>query len=82
MTEAINEPSTADLAKAVWELSVLIGVLPSKTEREYITMAAARLITPWLENNVSPDQLDQWFNTDGPISRASKLGQAMHYRHD
>jgi hypothetical protein len=82
MTETINEPSTADLVQAVWELSLFVGSLPSKTETDYISITAMRLIEPWIKNNVPQDQLSQWFDNKGPIRKAAQLGRTAHYGHD
>ena len=77
----MTEPSTEDLIKAIFELSTLVGVMPSRIEREEIQAATNMLITPWLLKNLKPEELSQWLNQPGIVKAASEAGYEEHLRH-
>ena len=81
-----EKPTSEDLAKAVWELSTLMGILPSRTEREVIMSTVLKLLTNWWLTEKSFDfpapqnyqEFQKWLQTTSFIKQASKTGYQMH----
>ena len=73
------EPTSEDLARAMWEAVGCIGLPTSRSEKDYITNAAAMLLTRWLLAN---GHSEEWLlrDVEGPIAAASRLGYEQHLR--
>jgi len=83
--EIPQKPSEEDLAKAVYELSLCVGFLPSRTEKELIQNTAISLVSNWWiskNNNEPPSsslhEYSNWLEKPACIRKASKLGYQQH----
>jgi hypothetical protein len=74
------EPTKEELAKAVYELSIMVGLLPSRTEKDCVMEATLKLVCDWWEaNRESHDDFSDWLKTPGHVREASKKGYQLHY---
>jgi hypothetical protein len=74
------EPTKEELAKAVYELSVLNGMLLTRIERERIHAASIQLVTAWAYHNMKITEFANWVELPGPIKQASEEGYEEHLK--
>lgn len=73
------EPTKEELAKAVYELSIMVGLLPSRTEKDCIMEVTLKLVCDWWEaNRESHEGFSDWLETPGQVREASKKGCQLH----
>jgi hypothetical protein len=81
-----DKPTSEDLAKAVWELSTLVGILPPRIEKELVMETVLKLIKNWWLSEKSLDypvlkniqEFENWLDTKSFIKQASSIGYQMH----
>lgn len=75
------EPTNEELAKAVYELSIMLGLLPSRTEKDCIMEVTLKLVCDWWEaNREEREDFSDWLKTPGYVREASKKGYQLHYQ--
>ena len=73
------EPTKEELAKAVYELSIMVGLLPSRTEKDCVTEATLKLVCDWWKaNGDSRGGFSDWLKIPGHVREASKKGYQLH----
>jgi hypothetical protein len=74
------EPTKEELAKAVYELSIMVGLLPSRIEKDCIMEVTLKLVCDWWEaNREGREDFSDWLKTPGHVRDASKKGYQLHY---
>ena len=81
-----DKPTSEDLAKAVWELSTLVGILPPRIEKELVMETVLKLLTNWWLTEKSFDysvsknyqEFQKWLGRTSFIKQASSTGYQMH----
>ena len=70
---SVDAPTTEDLAKALYELSTLAGILMSRAERKAVQQAAHELVCRWTYAEGKPfDLTSTWGKDIGPVMQASR----------
>jgi hypothetical protein len=71
--DTTNAPTTEDFAKALFELSIITGILMSRAERMAVQQAARELVCRWTCATGKPvDLTSTWCKDIGPIMQASR----------
>ena len=71
--DTTDAPTAEDLAKALFELSTITGILMSRAERIAVQQAARELVCRWAYAEGKPvDLTSTWCKDIGPIMQASR----------
>lgn len=74
-----KKPTDLELAKALYDLTTFLGILPSKDEKHEISDAIFDLIDPIFEaHGFDMHQKLELFRKKGLVDEASERGHKMH----
>jgi len=75
-----TKPTDLELAKALWEVSIYVGQLPTKSEKRAINAVIDDLIRKVITaHNLSFEQVQDFQDRNGPISLAAKKALKTHF---
>ena len=75
-----TKPTDLELAKALWEVSIYVGQLPTKSEKRTINAVIDDLIRKVITaHNLSFEQEQDFRDKNGPISLAAKKALKAHF---
>ena len=74
-----QKPTDLELAKAIWDLTCLLGILPTREEKQHVCSAVSDLIDPILkEHGFDIYKREEFYGLPGVVDEASKRGYEEH----